>query len=153
MGYYEVLGLSREAVGLDPSSLKSAYKRRALEVHPDKPGGNLAEFQSVARAYQVLANETLRTVVDTFHPCTVDDPEDVVEEINALFPGMELDTACAIYKILSPLPSRLGDLTETEVISLLKATSENCWHSRKKVYKIAFGIIYFILILIHIFNS
>ena len=33
--------------------LKTAYRMRSLQFHPDKPNGNTAAFQRIADAYQV----------------------------------------------------------------------------------------------------
>jgi molecular chaperone DnaJ len=52
---YEALGL---AWGADPESLKSAYRRRAFELHPDLHPDNPqagSEFQVVNEAYVILA--------------------------------------------------------------------------------------------------
>jgi hypothetical protein len=47
---HELLGVNKDAT---PSEIKAAYRRRALETHPDK-GGKAGEFESVARAYRSL---------------------------------------------------------------------------------------------------
>lgn len=47
---HELLGVSRDA---KPSEIKAAYRRRALETHPDK-GGKVGEFERVSRAYRSL---------------------------------------------------------------------------------------------------
>lgn len=47
---HELLGVSRDA---SPSEIKAAYRRRALETHPDK-GGKIGEFERVSRAYRSL---------------------------------------------------------------------------------------------------
>lgn len=44
---YAVLGLQLDAI----AEIRAAYKRRALEVHPDK-GGSSAEFQLVLAAFE-----------------------------------------------------------------------------------------------------
>ena len=45
---YAVLGLQLDA---SIAEIRAAYKRRALEVHPDK-GGSSAEFQLVLAAFE-----------------------------------------------------------------------------------------------------
>jgi len=47
---YEILQVDEEST---PEEIKVAYKRRALETHPDK-GGKPGEFEAVARAYRIL---------------------------------------------------------------------------------------------------
>ena len=48
--YYDVLGLMRDATTDD---IKRAYKKAALQAHPDK-GGSDEMFQRVNEAYTVL---------------------------------------------------------------------------------------------------
>jgi hypothetical protein len=46
------------------TEIKNAYKRRALETHPDK-GGKPGEFEAVARAYRILLNAANSDGLDT----------------------------------------------------------------------------------------
>ena len=58
--YYEVLGVSKNA---DAAAIKKAYRKLALQYHPDKnPGDKEAEekFKEAAEAYDVLSNEEKR---------------------------------------------------------------------------------------------
>jgi molecular chaperone DnaJ len=62
--YYEVLGVPRSAAAED---LKKAYRRRALEVHPDRnPGDPHAEerFKELTEAYAVLGDPGRRARYD-----------------------------------------------------------------------------------------
>jgi molecular chaperone DnaJ len=64
--YYEVLGVPREA---DAKIVKSAYRRLAVQYHPDKnPGDTAAEarFKEAAEAYAVLSDPTRRAQYDRF---------------------------------------------------------------------------------------
>jgi hypothetical protein len=49
---------SLRLLGLNPNytieELKSAYKRMAMETHPDRPGGNTEKFQLVTQCYMSL---------------------------------------------------------------------------------------------------
>lgn len=63
--YYAVLGVSPEATAKE---IASAYRRRALECHPDKNADNpaaISEFHSLTRAYQLLIDESARKALDT----------------------------------------------------------------------------------------
>jgi molecular chaperone DnaJ len=64
--YYEVLGVAR---GADASELKRAYRKLAMEHHPDRnPGNHQAEasFKEASEAYQVLSDPEKRQMYDRF---------------------------------------------------------------------------------------
>lgn len=64
--YYEVLGVAKNA---DAAEIKKAYRKLALQYHPDKnPGNKEAEekFKEAAEAYDVLSNEEKRRRYDQF---------------------------------------------------------------------------------------
>jgi molecular chaperone DnaJ len=64
--YYEVLGVPRDA---DEQTLKSAYRKLALQYHPDRnPGNKEAEerFKEAAEAYAVLSDQQKRAAYDRF---------------------------------------------------------------------------------------
>jgi molecular chaperone DnaJ len=64
--YYEVLGVER---GAEAGEIKKAYRRLAMECHPDHhPGDHTAEerFKELAEAYQVLSDPEKRQLYDRF---------------------------------------------------------------------------------------
>ncbi|MDL2268981.1 molecular chaperone DnaJ [Desulfosarcina sp. OttesenSCG-928-A07] len=64
--YYEVLGVSRNA---DETELKKAYRKLALQFHPDRnPGSCEAEekFKEAAEAYDVLCDSRKRRIYDQY---------------------------------------------------------------------------------------
>jgi molecular chaperone DnaJ len=64
--YYEVLGVDR---GIDAAGLKSAYRKLAMEHHPDRNGGSdesMARFKELSEAYSVLSDDNKRAAYDRF---------------------------------------------------------------------------------------
>ncbi|MEG0253049.1 MAG: DnaJ domain-containing protein, partial [Muribaculaceae bacterium] len=64
--YYEVLGVQKTATA---DELKKAYRKKAIQYHPDKnPGNKDAEekFKEAAEAYDVLNNPDKRARYDQF---------------------------------------------------------------------------------------
>ncbi len=64
--YYDLLGVGRDA---DGEALKKAYRKMAMQYHPDKnPGDQQAEakFKEINEAYAVLNDEQKRAAYDRF---------------------------------------------------------------------------------------
>lgn len=64
--YYEILGVSKTASEVE---IKSAYRRLAVEFHPDKNQGNKEaeeKFKEAAEAYSILSDGQKRSRYDRF---------------------------------------------------------------------------------------
>lgn len=61
--YYDVLGVSK---GASADEIKKAFRRKAIELHPDKQGGDEAKFKEVNEAYEVLKDTSKRQRYDQF---------------------------------------------------------------------------------------
>ncbi len=96
MDYYEILRISRDASGAE---IKKAYRKLAVEYHPDKnPGDREAEekFKYINEAYEILSHEEKRQIYDRygkeglerqgggFHANSMDDIMDI---FNSMFGG------------------------------------------------------------------
>ncbi|MEI9849610.1 MAG: molecular chaperone DnaJ [Sphingomonas sp.] len=64
--YYELLGCARTA---DDATIKAAYRKLAMQYHPDKNGGckdSEGKFKEVSQAYEVLKDPQKRAAYDRF---------------------------------------------------------------------------------------
>lgn len=64
--YYEVLGVERT---IDAPGLKAAYRKLAMQHHPDRNGGSeesLAVFKEISEAYAVLSDDQKRAAYDRY---------------------------------------------------------------------------------------
>lgn len=61
--YYEVLGVSKDA---SADEIKKAFRRLAIQYHPDKEGGNEDKFKEVNEAYEILKDSSKRQRYDQF---------------------------------------------------------------------------------------
>ena len=61
--YYEVLGVGKNA---SADEIKTAFRRLAIQYHPDKAGGDETKFKEVNEAYEVLKDPSKRQRYDQF---------------------------------------------------------------------------------------
>lgn len=64
--YYDVLGIDKSA---QPNEIKAAYRKKAVQYHPDKNKGDKAaeeKFKEAAEAYSVLSDAQKRARYDRF---------------------------------------------------------------------------------------
>ncbi|ALJ04409.1 molecular chaperone DnaJ [Pseudalgibacter alginicilyticus] len=64
--YYEILGISK---GANAAEIKKAYRKKAIEFHPDKNPDNKeaeAKFKEAAEAYEVLSDENKKARYDQY---------------------------------------------------------------------------------------
>lgn len=64
--YYETLEVDRSA---DASELKSAYRKLAMQYHPDRNAGDTAaeaKFKEVSEAYEILKDDQKRAAYDQY---------------------------------------------------------------------------------------
>ena len=146
-GYYDILGIQPEAT---PTEIKKAYRRKAMETHPDKhPDDPDAQrkFQDVGEAYQVLSDESLRKRYDEFGK---DDAvpqqgfEDANEYFTAIFGGdgfKDWIGEFSLFKELTEATEQMNgensteEATTTDETGVTKHDGETKLDSSKKMSK------------------
>ena len=126
--YYEVLGVARDA---DADTIKKAYKRLAIQLHPDRNKSPDAEekFKELSGAYAVLSDAEKKARYDQFGHAGIDQQyssEDLYRTINFndLFGGgFESIFGQMFGGGRSSGPSRGRDLQTTHELSLEEAFS------------------------------
>jgi molecular chaperone DnaJ len=61
--YYEILGVGKDA---SADEIKKAFRRLAVQHHPDKEGGDETKFKELNEAYEVLKDSSKRQRYDQF---------------------------------------------------------------------------------------
>src|ERR1700751_990646 len=64
--FYDTLGVSKSA---DAAELKRAYRKLAMQYHPDRNSGDKAaeqKFKDISEAYDVLKDDQKRAAYDRF---------------------------------------------------------------------------------------
>ena len=59
--YYEILGVAKEAT---EAQLKKAYRKLAMQFHPDRNPDAGEKFKEITEAYDVLSNPKTRAKYD-----------------------------------------------------------------------------------------
>ena len=70
--YYEILGVNKSA---DADAIKKAYRKVAMQYHPDRnPGDKASEekFKEAAEAYEILSNADKKARYDRYGHAGVD---------------------------------------------------------------------------------
>lgn len=64
--YYEILGIAKDAT---PEEIKKAYRKKALQYHPDRNAGDSEaekKFKEISESYEVLSDPQKREVYDRY---------------------------------------------------------------------------------------
>jgi molecular chaperone DnaJ len=61
--YYATLGVDKSTT---PADIKKAYRKLAMQYHPDRTNGDDTKFKEIKEAYEVLADDNKRANYDQF---------------------------------------------------------------------------------------
>ncbi|EER36038.1 conserved hypothetical protein [Candida tropicalis MYA-3404] len=98
--YYELLEVSSDAT---ETELKKAYRKKALQLHPDKNPDNIEEanhkFSLVRAAYEVLSDPQERAWYDSHKNSILNDEEEEIIEGESYLPSLSTEE---IYRFFNP---------------------------------------------------
>ncbi|KAI0893223.1 DnaJ-domain-containing protein [Annulohypoxylon nitens] len=106
--YYELLGVDHQATD---DEIKKAYRKKALELHPDRNYGDVEnatqKFAEVQAAYEVLSDPQERAWYDSHRDAILrgEDPADV--EASPEYYNVRLVTADEIYTLIGRFNKRV----------------------------------------------
>ena len=86
--YYKILGIERDATS---DVIKKAFRKKALECHPDKTNGDDTLFKEINEAYGILSDSDKRHVYDNPNPfgnLNMGGHDDI---FSAMFNGMNIN--------------------------------------------------------------
>lgn len=98
--YYELLEVSSDVT---ETELKKAYRKKALQLHPDKNPDNIEEanhkFSLVRAAYEVLSDPQERAWYDSHKNSILNDEEEEIIEGESYLPSLSTEE---IYRFFNP---------------------------------------------------
>lgn len=73
---YEILGLdASQKSSITAIQIKKAYRKRAVQTHPDKNNGDRRAFDKVSEAHDILLDENKKRIYDKYGIDVVRDPD------------------------------------------------------------------------------
>jgi molecular chaperone DnaJ len=87
--YYEVLGVQKNA---SKDDIKKAYRKLAIQYHPDKNPGNKAaeeKFKEATEAYEILSDDQKKAAYDQFGFAGVEGMSGNAQDFSQTFRGFE----------------------------------------------------------------
>jgi len=127
---YKELGVTKAA---SPDEVKSAFRKRAKETHPDR-GGNRRDFDRVTRANLVLSDPKRREKYNRTGDIDEDSPENAISAPVSIIVGL-IQTVC------QQEAQGAGDVTKSDLVTRMRMTIRdaisNLKGQQKSVEKIA----------------
>ena len=111
MSLYDAFGVPRDA---DPGVIKSAYRRRAKQTHPDVHPEKQGEFEKVNNAYLILSDPELRRKYDATGDETLGSPDNSSGQVFEII-AQTLDV------VVQKIEQRGGNPLENDIVKFMQA--------------------------------
>ncbi len=137
--YYSVLGIRNDA---SLSVIRSAYRKLALEWHPDrwakKPslaGEANRRFQKIQEAYSVLSDQGKRSMYDAgiLDLLDEDDDEGMGDFLHDLMNMMDKNVGSQQQESLEDLQKTFVDMFGDDLASYMENQDQGCSNKRERV--------------------
>ena len=116
MDCYGILGVSRDA---KPEEIRSAYRRLALQSHPDVSGHqDAARFHEIQQAYETLSETTSRARYDRSLETRI--PVRIVSSANTARHAEPLIPPCRFAETFAPQSRGIQHEPFEEIFSLME---------------------------------
>ncbi|KAG8928882.1 hypothetical protein FRC02_006253 [Tulasnella sp. 418] len=126
--YYDLLGVAPD---VNDTDLKKAYRKKAIQYHPDKNKAPEAEelFKEISKAYQVLSDPNLRAVYDKSGKDALENTGAAHEDPSAFFAMMF--GGDRFYDLIGEISllKEMSNVAEAMMTDEDKAAAEQEWKS------------------------
>lgn len=128
---YAALGVKRKA---RKPEIRKAYKKAAMQFHPDMPNGSPQKFALVKRAHDILTDDERRAKYDA----TGDEPE---KSPDNAFSGAMNCVAFALNAVLADCAQQGSSPLECDLISAMKSKIKTNISELEKQIRVHNGIL------------
>jgi curved DNA-binding protein CbpA len=111
MDPYKVLGLRNRKASAE--AIRAAHRKRARQTHPDRNGGDDAEFKDVQEAYRILSDPVKRAKYDSSGTIDPDVPDAALSQALSLM-------AQAFSAVMQDVVQRDRDPAEEDLVAKMK---------------------------------
>jgi molecular chaperone DnaJ len=135
--FYDILGVSKSA---DADELKRAYRKLAMQFHPDRnPGDKSAEqkFKNISEAYEVLKDDQKRAAYDRFGHAAFENGSRGPGDFAGGFSGGFADIFEEMFGAMGGRRSQAGPSRGSDLRYNLEVSLEDAFRGKQTTIRVA----------------